>query len=594
MNFKKLYFSTTLLASLILSLPLVAEESMDKMWGDSSVASGIEGSERAALFRDGNYGMFIHWGLYSHLGGQWQGETFYGIGEWIKRQMKISDEDYMDIAKDFNPIEFDADAIVQTAKAAGMKYIIITSKHHEGFAMFDSEHPFNIVDATPFARDPMMELADACRAAGLGFGFYYSHNQDWTSPGANGGPKQNSDGSDATFERYFREKCYPQVKEICTNYGPLSFVWFDTPGSMPKQFVSELVDLVRETQPNAMLCSRVGHGLGDYESLGDMDVPVRNHEGLWETCDTTNDSWSYAWYDQNWKDAKTILNRLVSTVGRGGSYLLNIGPDGTGRVPAAATHYLVEAGQWLQNYPGVIYSAGASPWGMAMPWGDVTVQGDHLNLVVFDWPQDRRIHLSGLEVADVVSAGLRTQAGDLLPLQWAQQGTWFSIDGGELTADQVAGLASVVEVKLKAAPVVDATLGVHPNMPTVLSADFASVENAVLKRIGWMEKFGEWKHVTQVGEWEMGGTATWEVDVAEAGDYYIELTYRGEGRPVWGIQTDEGVSLQNQQAGTTGYHTYPFGLFEFKKRGKHHISVHLVEGDRKTSSLKSIRLSPAR
>jgi alpha-L-fucosidase len=272
---------------------------------------------RAALFRDGNYGMFIHWGLYSHLGGQWQGETFYGIGEWIKRQIKISDEDYIAIAKDFNPVEFDADAIVQTAKAAGMKYIIITSKHHEGFAMFDSAHPFNIVDATPFARDPMKELADACRAAGLGLGFYYSHNQDWTSPGGHGGhggPKKNADGSDASFERYFREKCYPQVKEICSNYGPLSFVWFDTPGSMPKQFVSELV----------------------------------------------------------------------------------------------------------------------------------------------------------------------------------------------------------------------------------------------------------------------------------------ELTCRGEGRPVWGIEIDEGVSLQNQQAGTSGYHTYPFGLFEFKTAGKHRISVHLVEGDREASSLNSIRLSPAR
>ena len=567
---------------------------MDKMWGDSSVASGIEGSERVALFRDGNYGMFIHWGLYSHLGGKWQGETFYGIGEWIKRQMKISDADYMAIAKDFNPVEFDADAIVQTAKAAGMKYIIITSKHHEGFAMFDSAHPFNILDATPFARDPMKELADACRAAGLGFGFYYSHYQDWTAPGGHGGPKKNADGSKASFEQYFREKCYPQVKEICTNYGPLSFVWFDTPGAMPKQFVTELVDLVRETQPDAMLCSRVGHGMGDYMSLGDMEVPVRNHEGLWESCDTTNDSWSYAWYDQNWKDAKTILHRLVGTVGRGGSYLLNVGPDGKGRVPAPAAKYLVEAGQWIQKYPGVIYGAGASPWGMAMPWGDVTVQGDHLNLLVFDWPQDRQIHLSGLEVADVVSVGLRSEAGDLLPLQWTQEGTWFSIDGGELTADQLAGLASVVEVKLKAAPVVDATLGVHPNVATVLPAAFASVENAVLKRVGWMEKFGEWKHVEQVGEWKMDGTVTWEVDVAQAGDYYIDLTYRGEGRPVWGIETDEGVSLRNQQAGTSGYHTYPFGLFEFKTPGKHRISVHLVEGDRETSSLKSIRLSPAR
>ena len=148
----------------------------------------------------------------------------------------------------------------------------------------------------------------------------------------------------------------------------------------------------------------------------------------------------------------------------------------------------------------------------------------------------------------------------MLPLQWAQEGKWFSIDGGELTPDQLAGLALVVEVKLKAVPVINATLGVHPKVATVLPAAFASIENAVLKRIGWMEKFGEWKHVEQVGEWKMDGIATWVVDVA--------------------------------QAGTSGYHTYPFGLFEFKKPGKHSISVHLVEGDRETSSLKSIRLIP--
>jgi len=571
-----------------------AEESMDQMWGDTSVQETAALPARAEFFDHSNYGMFIHWGLYSHLGGQWKGETFYGIGEWIKRQMKISDEDYMAIAEEFNPVAFDAEDIVRTAKAAGMKYIIITSKHHEGFAMFDSEHPFNIVDATPFGRDPMKELAEACRAAGLGFGFYYSHYQDWTSPGAHGGPKENPDGSETSFERYFREKCYPQVKEICTNYGPLSFVWFDTPGSMPKEFVSELVELVRETQPDALLCSRVGHGMGDYRSLGDMEVPVKNHEGLWETCDTTNDSWSYAWYDQNWKDAKTILNRLVSTVGRGGSYLLNVGPDGQGCVPPAATEYLVEAGQWLQNHPGVVYRAGPSPWGMALPWGDVTVQGDHLNLVVFEWPQDRRIHLSGLKQAEIVSAGLRSHDGDLEPLKWTQEGTWLSIDGGELDADQIAGLATVLELELKAVPVVDATPGVHPNLPTLLPAAFAEVENAVQKRIGWMEKFGEWKHVTQVGEWKPGGTATWKIDLAEAGDYYVELTYRGEGRPVWTVKTDEGDFLQNQQAATQGYQSYRFGLIDFKTPGKHTISVSLIEGDRVASSLESIRIVPAR
>jgi alpha-L-fucosidase len=570
---------------------LLAEESMDRMWGDSQIQAGSEVAARAAFFDESNYGMFIHWGLYSNLGGRWKDQTFYGIGEWIMRQMKIPPQEYQALAEDFNPAQFDAEEIVRTAKAAGMKYIIITSKHHEGFAMFDSEHPFNIVDATPFARDPMEELAHACRAADLGFGFYYSHNQDWTSPGAHGGPKHNADGSGASFERYFREKCYPQVKEICTNYGPLSFVWFDTPGSMPKEFVLELVDLVRETQPDAMLCSRVGHGMGDYLSLGDMEVPMRNHEGLWETCDTTNDSWSYAWYDQNWKDAKTILHRLVATVGRGGSYLLNVGPDGTGRIPAPAAAYLVESGEWLMAYPHVVYAAGPSPWGTALPWGDVTVSEDNLNLIVFDWPYDGRIHLSGLE-ADIVSATLRTDQGQQIPLEWIWQGNWLIVDGGQLTREQTAGLASVIELKLRAAPVVDPVLGVHPNCSTLLPAEFATVESAKKKRVRWSEKFGEWKHATQVSRWGPNGLAIWDVDVMRAGAYHLELTYRGEGRPVWAIETDEGVSLQNEQSATQAYQSYPFGVLHFKKPGRHRIMVRLVEGNPAKSSLKSIRLTP--
>jgi alpha-L-fucosidase len=435
---KKIIILTWLLATVA---PVVsgADVEMDKMWGDREVRTNIENSERAALFRDGNYGMFIHWGLYSQLAGKWDGQTYYGIGEWIMnpRVADIPAKKYMATAKDFNPVDFDAQAIVRTAKAAGMKYIIITAKHHEGFAMYQSAHPFNIVDATPFGRDPMQELADACREAGLGFGFYYSHNQDWTAPGGSGGPNQNADGSKASFEQYFREKCYPQVKEICTNYGPLSFVWFDTPGGMPKEMVLELVDLVRETQPDAMLCSRVGHGMGDYVSLGDMQVPASNHTGLWETCDTTNDSWSYAWYDDNWKDAKKILSRLVATVARGGTYLLNVGPDGSGSIPAPAVNYLIEAGAWIQQNPNVVYSAGPSPWGAALPWGDITVHGDQLNCVVFHWPQDRRIYLPGLK-SEIQSVTLRTTTGELLPLTWTRQGAWAVIEGGQLTAGQIS------------------------------------------------------------------------------------------------------------------------------------------------------------
>ena len=564
-----------------------AELSMDQMWGATTVKADLSSTDRVALFRDGNYGMFIHWGIYSHLGGQWQGQTFYGIGEWIKRQMKISEADYMAQAKNFNPTAFDAREIVRVAKAAGMKWIIITSKHHDGFAMFKSAHPFNIVDASPFARDPMKELAEATREAGLGFGFYYSHNQDWTAPGGNNGPRQNADGSAASFDQYFREKCYPQVKEICTNYGPLNYVWFDTPDNMPKEHAEKLAALVRETQPGALLCSRVGYGLGDYLSKGDMEVPPRRMEGLWETCDTTNDSWAYAWYDQNWKDRKEILHRLVSTVGRGGTYLLNVGPDGTGRIPAQATKYLLQAGEWIKRYPQVVYSAGPSPWDHAQPWGDVTTSGHTLNLVVFDWPKNGRLMLPGLQTA-IAAAGL-VSGGRLLPVTWKKIGTWTELQLPPAPPDRPA---SVIAVKLHGAPKVDQTIGLHPNIPTPLLLEFAEVIDATKKQIRWMEKFGEWKAANQVSDWKPGGRAIWTVDVAAAGDYRLDLTYKGEGKLVWRIETDEGVTLQNQQNSSPIYHSHPFGLLTFKTTGRHTIAVSLIDGPADKASLQAIRLSP--
>ncbi len=585
---------TTLVAVLFsaLALPLSAQQSMDEMWGDKAAKDGVESSERAALFRDGNYGMFIHWGLYSHLGGQWKDKTFYGIGEWILRQMKIPRGDYMALAKEFNPSGFDAKEIVRVAKEAGMKWIIITSKHHEGFAMFKSAHPFNIVDATPFARDPMKELAAACREAGLGFGFYYSHFQDWTAPGGSGGPTVNDDGSPASFDQYFKEKCYPQVDEICSNYGELSFVWFDTPGGMPVEHVKALAELAGKKQPKAMLCSRIGHGMGDYLSLGDMEVPLVNHEGLWETCDTTNDSWSYAWYDTNWKSPKEILHRLVSTVGRGGTYLLNVGPDGKGRIPEKPADYLVEAGKWIKQHPQVIYGASPSPWGHAQPWGDVTRTGNTLNVVVFDWPADRRIGLPGIQ-GNPASATLIAADGSRKPVAIRKDGAWTILDASTV-ADEAATstLANVIELAFDQPPTIDKTLAVHPNTATRFFCELGNATNAEKKRINWMEKFGEWKFAVQVANWKPGGTVEWDVDVARAGDYHVDLTYKGEGRPVWSVTTSEGAKIQNQQAASHVYHTYPMGTLRFDKPGRHKVSVSLVEGDPVKSSLQAIGFAP--
>lgn len=242
----------------------------------------------------------------------------------------------------------------------------------------------------------MNELSEACRELGLGFGFYYSHNQDWTAPGGGRGPETDENGNKVSFKEYFYNKCKPQVKEICTNYGQIDFVWFDTPGDMPKEYVVELANMVRELQPKAMMCSRVGYGMGDYASIGDMEVPTRNVAGLWETCDTNNDSWSYAWYDNNFKSPKVILARLIETVGRGGSYLFNVGPNAQGTVPSIGAEFLEEAGIWLKKYPQVVYGAGRSPWGYALPWGDVTTKDNKLFLAVFNWPKDGKLYLPGL------------------------------------------------------------------------------------------------------------------------------------------------------------------------------------------------------
>ena len=339
---------------------ILAQQRMDQMWGDQQAKNKELKEKRGHLFEWGNYAMFIHWGLFSHLGNVWNGKTYYGIGEWMidVNMANANRDEYKAVSRSFNPKDFDAMKIVQLAKDAGMKYIIITSKHHDGFAMYHSLcDKFNIVDATPFARDPMKELADACKKLGLGFGFYYSHNQDWTHPGASGAPRVDKDGNPRTFDDYFHEKCLPQVEEITKNYGDMELIWFDTPGDIPQKYAEKLVEVVHRNQPRALVSGRIGYNLGDYQTLGDMEVPLENIDGLWESVDVTNDAWGYAWYDQNWKSPKQILQYLISTIARGGTYMLNIGPDGMGNVPEFVSQTLRASGKWIARYPQVIYGA---------------------------------------------------------------------------------------------------------------------------------------------------------------------------------------------------------------------------------------------
>ena len=565
-------------------------KSMDEMWGEQQLINRSDIGARAALFDDSNYAMFIHWGLYSNIANKWKDTTYYGISEWIMnpRRAGIPVAEYMAEAKKFNPVNFDAKAIAKLAKDAGMKYIVVTSKHHDGFAMYDSKvNDFNIVKATPFARDPMKELAKACKEEGLGFGFYYSHNQDWTFPGGNGGPTTNEKGEVVGFDYFFKEKCLPQVKEITTQYGDIAMVWFDTPGDMEKKYVEELVDIVRKNQPNAMISGRAGHGLGDYLSLGDMNIPTKNVKGLWETVDVTNDSWGYAWYDENWKSPKLILKNVISTVARGGTYMLNVGPKPDGTIPVQAATFLRTSGSWIKRYPQVVYKAASSPWGHVLPWGDVTVAGNALNLSVYNWPLDGEIFLPGVS-NEIESANLWVN-GKKQKITTSRKNGWLSF---KLPYKRPEKLVSVIEVSLKGEPKVDETFGVDPVFPTIIPVDMAVAKGCTILEKRWMEKFGEWKTIEQAQDWTPSASVTWEVDIMEPGYYQVDLNYAGQERVVWHIKTDEGHLVQNQQDSSHIYSFYQMGLLKFDTPGKHTIDVSFIEGNIEKASLKQIRFTP--
>ncbi|MCQ2142716.1 MAG: alpha-L-fucosidase [Bacteroidales bacterium] len=553
--------------------------------GEISMETGR--SVQDVLFDEGNYAMFIHFGLYSKLEGEWKGKAYYGNAEWIMSpaQAGIPVDEYMAEAATFNPSKFDAEKIVALAKEAGMKYIVITSKHHEGFAMFDSDAcSFNITDATPFGRDIIGELSEACHRNGLGIGFYYSQFQDWTAPGGGYGPTRDADGKAVSFDDYFWKKCVPQVEEITTRYGDVQLIWFDTPDVMGPEYSKILVDIVRKNQPHALVSSRVGNGMGDYETLGDMEVPTVNHPGRWEGIDVTQVGWGYSKADHRWKTPGYIVRTLVGTIARGGTFMMNVGPTKDGEIAPEAAAALSKSGEWISRHPKVIYRAEASPWGHALPWGDAVVNDGRLYLIVTDWPSDGKLLVPGIR------NGIRSARIDGgKKLKFRKDGTWLEIEVPCRAPEDYAG---VIELTPEGELDIDATPAVIPGSRNLISTELASsVSNTAITRTGWMENYGEWKNkgMTMMNQSSM---TTWAIEFPAPGYYDINLEYRSGDRHEWRVTVDGCQSIEHSCGASDIFSLHPLGWIRIDAPGIHEIDVQVLTGPEDDAELSGLYIDP--
>jgi alpha-L-fucosidase len=366
-----------------------------------------------AWWRDARVGMFIHWGVYSVPAGTYQGKRIDGLGEWIMQKAAIPIPEYEKCAAQFNPVQFNADEWVSLAKNAGVKYIVITSKHHDGFCLWDSKvTQWDIMDATPFKRDILKELSQACKKQGVTLCFYHSI-MDWHHPDAQAAFYPNYDDnhkSNPNFDRYVANYLKPQLAELVANYGPLGVLWFD--GEWVQDWTEpkgkDLYAYVRGLQPTIIINNRVGKGRKGMEGLSQGDeyagdfgtpeqqVPPSGLPGVdWETCMTMNDTWGYKSYDEKWKSSEELIRTLVDVASKGGNFLLNVGPTSEGLIPQASVQRLQEMGQWMAVNSESIYGTTASPIGRP-EWGRCTAKAGKLYLHVFTWPADGKLVVPAL------------------------------------------------------------------------------------------------------------------------------------------------------------------------------------------------------
>lgn len=391
---------------------IAVQEALSDWWKDSQKTL----SERMSWYNDAKFGCFIHWGVYSEAGGEWKGKPVTGYSEHLMRKEKISLQEYKDkLVIPFNPVDFDADEWMLHAKEAGMRYFIITAKHHDGFAMYFSDaYPYDM-RITQYNKDPMMELRAAATKYGIKFGFYYSHAFDWEHPDAPGNDwDYNNPGGDKLIgganwwltrtdfipraEKYVSEKSIPQIVELIKKYNP-DILWFDTPHKLPLYENIRILKSIREASPDIVVNGRLarfaGGNLGDYINTGDRAAYFFPVKGYWESIPTTNESYGYSKYDSSYKTVSHFVRLVSSATSKGGNILMNVGPMGNGKWDEKDVEIFKGVGKWLSVYGEAIYGNERTDLPIQI-WGVTTKKGNMTYLHIYNWPKDGKLIVGGM------------------------------------------------------------------------------------------------------------------------------------------------------------------------------------------------------